>query len=183
MAGLDNNSPTPTRIVVHQQSRILEIEFDDQQVFRLPFEFLRVFSPSAEVRGHGPGQETLQTGKRDVSIVALDPVGNYAVLPHFDDGHATGIFSWDYLHAIGSDQSRLWQDYLDRLAAANASRDPAHGSAGTQPANAAAVAVSSGSIVPSNASASDPASRTATERPAPPSVAPSFNPRSINRPR
>ena len=123
MAGLNQDIPPPTRIVVHQQSRVLEIEFADERVFELPFELLRVYSPSAEVRGHGPGQETLQTGKRLVGISALEPVGNYAVQPHFDDGHNTGIFSWDYLYWLGDQQSQLWQDYLDRLQAAGESRD------------------------------------------------------------
>jgi len=123
MAGLNKEIPPPTRIVVHQQSRVLEIEFADQRVFELPFELLRVYSPSAEVRGHGPGQETLQTGKRLVGISALEPTGNYAVQPHFDDGHNTGIYSWDYLYWLGDEQARLWQDYLDRLAAAGESRD------------------------------------------------------------
>ena len=104
MAGLDSKTPIPTRIVVHQKSRVLEIEFEGAGVHRLSFEFLRVFSPSAEVRGHGPGQETLQVGKRDVSIEALEPVGNYAVQPRFSDGHATGIYSWDYLYELASNQ-------------------------------------------------------------------------------
>ncbi len=95
--------------------------------FPLPYEFLRVFSPSAEVRGHGPGQEVLQTGKRDVGIVTLEPVGSYAVQPTFSDSHATGIYSWDYLYSLGVDQERLWADYLQKLAAAGASRDPEQG--------------------------------------------------------
>ncbi len=126
--------PIPTRIVVHQKSRVLEIAFDDEQEFRLPFELMRVFSPSAEVRGHGPGQETLQVGKRMVGISALEPVGHYAVQPHFDDGHNTGIFTWDYLYWLGTEQTRLWQDYLNRLDAAGASRDspaPMAGAAAT----------------------------------------------------
>jgi DUF971 family protein len=122
MAGLDSKTPHPTRIVVHRQSRVLEVEFDDGSDFRLPFEFLRVYSPSAEVRGHGPGQEVLQTGKRDVDLVALEPVGNYAVQPRFSDGHSTGLYSWDYLHWLGANQSSLWNDYLKRLEAAGASR-------------------------------------------------------------
>ena len=117
-------APAPVRIVVHQQSRRLEIEFADGQTFELAFEFLRVHSPSAEVRGHGPGQETLQIGKRQVTITAVEPVGNYALQPTFSDGHATGIYSWDYLYRLGRDQQRLWADYLARLAAAGASRDP-----------------------------------------------------------
>jgi DUF971 family protein len=124
MAGLDKDTPMPTRIVVHKQSRILEIDFSDGSSFRLPFELLRVQSPSAEVRGHGPGQETLQVGKRDVDVTAVEPVGNYAIQPHFSDGHATGIYSWDYLHWLGSNQESLWRDYLERLEQAGASRDP-----------------------------------------------------------
>jgi DUF971 family protein len=115
--------PTPTSIVLHTASRLLEIEFDDGAQFKLPFEFLRVYSPSAEVRGHGPGQETLQAGKRDVTINALQPVGHYAIQPSFSDGHDSGIFSWDYLYEIGSAQEDMWQDYLQRLEAAGASRD------------------------------------------------------------
>lgn len=122
MAGLDSKTPHPTRIVVHRQSRVLEIEFDDGSHHRLPFEYLRVYSPSAEVRGHGPGQEVLQTGKRDVDVLALEPIGNYAVQPRFSDGHATGLYSWDYLHWLGANQERLWADYLKRLEAAGASR-------------------------------------------------------------
>ena len=123
MAGLDSRTPIPTRIVVHQKSRVLEIEFEGSDVHRLSFEFLRVFSPSAEVRGHGPGQETLQVGKRDVGIDAIEPVGNYAIQPRFSDGHATGIYSWDYLHELVSNQQKMWQDYLQRLEAAGKSRD------------------------------------------------------------
>ncbi|HMN82577.1 MAG TPA: DUF971 domain-containing protein [Burkholderiaceae bacterium] len=117
-------APPPVRIVVHRQSRRLEIEFADGRTFDLPFEFLRVQSPSAEVRGHGPGQETLQVGKRLVDVTAVEPVGNYGLQPTFSDGHATGIYSWDYLYRLGRDQQRLWDDYLARLAAAGASRDP-----------------------------------------------------------
>src|SRR3954453_11056435 len=98
MAGLTANSPQPTSITVHQQSRVLEIEFSDGRQFRIPFELMRVYSPSAEVQGHGPGQEVLQTGKREVELMNLQPVGNYAVQPSFSDGHDTGIFSWDYLY-------------------------------------------------------------------------------------
>ncbi|MFP5460339.1 MAG: gamma-butyrobetaine hydroxylase-like domain-containing protein [Gammaproteobacteria bacterium] len=123
MAGLDSKTPHPTSIVVHRQSRVLEIEFDQGSAFRLPFELLRVYSPSAEVRGHGPGQEVLQTGKRSVDIVALEPVGNYAVQPRFSDGHATGLYSWDYLYWLGANQETLWNDYLKRLEAAGASRE------------------------------------------------------------
>jgi DUF971 family protein len=134
MAGLEKGTPTPTRIVVHTQSRVLELDFSDGASFRLPFEFLRVQSPSAEVRGHGPGQEVLQVGKRDVGIAAVEPVGHYAIQPHFSDGHATGIFSWDYLHFLGTHQARLWQEYLDRLAAAGASRDAAPSAGASSPA-------------------------------------------------
>lgn len=105
---------TPTAINVRMQSRVLEVDFGDTR-FALPFELLRVYSPSAEVRGHGAGQEILQTGKRAISVTALQPVGNYAVQPHFTDGHNTGIFSWDYLFWLGENQPRLWQEYLDRL--------------------------------------------------------------------
>lgn len=117
----------PTDIVLHQQSRVLEVAFDDGSRFRLPCEFLRVFSPSAEVRGHGPGQETLQIGKRDVNIQAIEPVGAYAVKLVFTDGHDTGLYSWDYLAELGRSQDRLWRDYLKRLEAAGCSRDPAGG--------------------------------------------------------
>jgi len=130
MAGLDKGTRTPTRIVVHQQSRILEIDFPGGESFRLPFELMRVCSPSAEVRGHGPGQEVLQVGKRDVGIDALEPVGHYAVQPHFSDGHSTGIYSWDYLYTLGRDQDALWRDYLARLEQAGASRDPQAPAAG-----------------------------------------------------
>lgn len=112
-----------TGITLHQKSRVLEIAFSDGRSFRLPYEFLRVHSPSAEVRGHGPGQEVLQVGKRAVEIRALEPVGSYAVQPTFSDGHATGIYSWDYLYELGENQERLWSQYLEKLAAANASRD------------------------------------------------------------
>jgi DUF971 family protein len=116
-------SRTPTEIKLHQKSRRMELRFADGISFDLSFEFLRVHSPSAEVRGHGPGQEVLQTGKREVDIVELEPVGTYGVQPRFSDGHASGIFSWDYLYGLGRDKERLWQAYLDKLAAAGASRD------------------------------------------------------------
>ena len=122
-----SDTSTPTEIKLHQKSRLMEIAFSDGRSFSLPFEFLRVFSPSAEVRGHGPGQEVLQAGKREVDIVSLDPVGSYAVQPTFSDGHATGIFSWDYLYSLGTDQERLWADYLQKLAAAGRGRDPEQG--------------------------------------------------------
>jgi DUF971 family protein len=123
MAGLTAGAPTPTDITVHGQSRVLEVGFSDGARFRIPFELMRVYSPSAEVQGHGPGQETLQTGKRDVELEALDPVGNYAVQPRFSDGHDTGIFAWDYLYFLGSQEARLWQEYEARLQAANIERD------------------------------------------------------------
>jgi DUF971 family protein len=115
--------PAPTEIKLHQRSRAMEIVFGDGQVFRLPYEFLRVYSPSAEVRGHGPGQEVLQTGKQDVEIRSLEPVGAYAVQPSFSDGHSTGIYSWDYLYHLGRNQERMWKEYLAKLEAAGASRD------------------------------------------------------------
>jgi DUF971 family protein len=123
MAGLDKNTPTPVDITVHSASRVLEIEFSDGQTFRLPFELMRVYSPSAEVQGHGPGQEVLQTGKREVSILELEAVGNYAVQPSFSDGHSSGIFSWDYLYFLGVRQDELWADYNARLQAAGLDRD------------------------------------------------------------
>jgi DUF971 family protein len=123
MAESKNAAPNPTAITVHKQSRLLEIAFDDDSNFSLPFEFLRVYSPSAEVRGHGAGQEVLQTGKRDAMITELEPVGNYAVQPHFSDGHTTGIYSWDYLHWLGKNQPELWEDYLKRLEAAGFTRE------------------------------------------------------------
>ena len=118
-----NLDPTPTQLTVHRGSRELEVAFDDGATFRIAFELLRVYSPSAEVRGHGPGQETLQTGKREVRIDALEPVGNYAVQPRFSDGHDTGIYTWAYLYELGADQQRLWQDYERRLAEAGRDRD------------------------------------------------------------
>ncbi len=125
MAGLDQNTPLPTGITLHRASRVLEIAFDDGSSFRLPFEFLRVYSPSAEVRGHGAGQEVLQQGKRDVDILGLEPVGNYAVKPVFSDGHDSGLYSWDYLYEIGRRQEALWAEYLARLEREGGSRDPA----------------------------------------------------------
>jgi DUF971 family protein len=115
--------PQPTEIKLHQASRVLEIAFDDGRHFRLSYEFLRVHSPSAEVRGHGPGQETLQTGKRDVTIANVEPIGHYALRPSFSDGHDSGIYSWEYLYDLGLRQDELWRRYLERLAAAGASRD------------------------------------------------------------
>ncbi|ESJ25906.1 hypothetical protein B551_0202405 [Cupriavidus sp. HPC(L)] len=123
MAGLEKDTPHPTALTVHTQSRVLEIGFDNGVSFRLPFEYLRVYSPSAEVQGHGPGQEVLQTGKRDVNVTAVEPVGNYAILIRFSDGHDSGIYSWDLLYRLGAEQESLWQDYLRRLEAAGADRD------------------------------------------------------------
>jgi DUF971 family protein len=123
MAGLSTATPQPTAITAHQQSRVLEVGFSDGQTFRIPYELMRVYSPSAEVQGHGPGQEVLQTGKREVELTELESVGNYAVQPHFSDGHNTGIFSWEYLYFLGSQQAELWQQYEARLAAAGVSRD------------------------------------------------------------
>lgn len=125
MAGLDQNTPTPTGITLHRKSRLMEVSFDDGSRFSLPFEFLRVYSPSAEVRGHGPGQEVLQLGKRDVDIVEIEAVGNYAIKPVFSDGHDSGLYSWDYLYMLGRDHDMLWQQYLERLERAGGSRDPA----------------------------------------------------------
>ena len=123
MAGLQKNSPTPQALTVHSQSRVLEISFSDGAAFRIPFELMRIYSPSAEVQGHGPGQEVLQTGKRLVEIAGLEPVGNYAVQPAFSDGHDTGIFSWDYLYFLGSQQDALWKEYAQRLSTAGRDRD------------------------------------------------------------
>ena len=120
---MSNGSRQPTNLTVHQASRVLEVSFDDGSTFRLPFELLRVYSPSAEVQGHGPGQEVLQTGKREVSIVEISPVGHYAVKPVFSDGHESGIFSWSYLHQLGSQQEERWAMYEERLRAAGVDRD------------------------------------------------------------
>ena len=123
MAGLRSETPLPESLTLHGASRVLEVGFSDGQKFRIPFELMRVYSPSAEVQGHGPGQEVLQTGKREVDVVQLEPVGNYAVKPTFSDGHDSGIFSWDYLYFLGSEQDRLWSDYEQRLQAAGVQRD------------------------------------------------------------
>jgi DUF971 family protein len=123
MAGLTAETPTPRALTVHSQSRVLEVSFSDGAEFRIPFELMRIYSPSAEVQGHGPGQEVLQTGKRDVELTALEPVGNYAVQPTFSDGHDTGIFSWDYLYFLGAQQEQLWADYERRLKEAGVGRD------------------------------------------------------------
>lgn len=123
MAGLKAGSPTPQALTVHGKSRVLEVVFSDGAAFRIPFELMRVYSPSAEVQGHGPGQEVLQTGKRDVTLDNLEPIGNYAVKPTFSDGHDTGIFTWDYLYELGQQQAALWAQYEGRLAAAGVDRD------------------------------------------------------------
>ena len=123
MSGLDRKTPIPTEITLHKKSRVLELKFEDGSQYQLPAEYLRVYSPSAEVRGHGPGQETLQTGKRNVEITDLEAVGNYAVKPSFSDGHDTGLYSWDLLYDLGANQETLWADYLARLEKAGASRD------------------------------------------------------------
>lgn len=124
MGGLSPTTPIPTEIKLHKQSKLLEIAFDDGRRFSLPFEYLRVFSPSAEVRGHGPGQEVLQVGKKYVDITNIEPVGQYAVCLFFDDGHNSGIYSWDYFYDLGVNQERYWQAYLARLEAAGESREP-----------------------------------------------------------
>jgi len=147
----NSNTPAqpPSSIVVHSQSQVLELGYDSGAA-RLPFEFLRVYSPSAEVVGHGPGQEVLQVGKRGVTITGLEPVGLYAVKPTFSDGHASGIFSWGYLRWLADHQAALWQDYLDRLAAAGASRDP---DPNAPPTPSASGCASHGKSAPSTAQA------------------------------
>jgi len=117
--------PVPTQIELHQKSRVLEIAFSDGKHFSLPYEFLRVYSPSAEVRGHGPGQETLQIGKKEVEITAAEPVGTYAMQITFSDGHDSGLYSWEYLHSMGIKQDSMWQDYLKKMETAGAKREPA----------------------------------------------------------
>lgn len=131
MAGLTPQTPRPTEIRLHQKSRQLEVVFDDGRDFRFSCEFLRAYSPSAEVRGHGPGQEVLQVGKRDVEIAAVEPVGSYAVKLVFSDGHDTGIYSWDYFYDLGMKHDEYWNTYLTRLERAGASRDPQHPSGGS----------------------------------------------------
>jgi DUF971 family protein len=130
MAGLDESTPAPTEIKLHQKSRLLEITFADGKRFELPYELLRVYSPSAEVGGHGPGQEVLQVGKRDVDITHVEPVGSYALQLVFSDGHDTGLFSWSYFYSLGMKQDEKWQHYLQRIKEAGASREP--GAAFTQ---------------------------------------------------
>jgi DUF971 family protein len=124
MAGLDKNTPIPTEIKLHRKSHVVEIAFADGKSFELSYEFLRVYSPSAEVRGHGPGQEVLQVGKKDVDILGIEPVGSYAIKPSFSDGHDTGIYSWDYLYLLGENRDALWNEYLARMEEAGASREP-----------------------------------------------------------
>ncbi len=136
MAGLEAHTPIPTEIKLHQASRAMELSFADGTSFRMSYEFLRVYSPSAEVRGHGPGQETLQVGKREVTIAEVEPVGHYAIRPKFSDGHDTGINSWEYLHDLGTRQEELWQRYLARLAAAGACRDQDPNAPAAAPAHA-----------------------------------------------
>jgi DUF971 family protein len=125
MSSVRGSTPAPVGITLHQQSRVLEIDYADGSNFRLPCEFLRVYSPSAEVRGHGPGQEVLQAGKKDVAIVRVEPVGSYALQLDFSDGHNTGIYSFDLLYEYGRNQERMWAHYLERLQQAGASREPA----------------------------------------------------------
>lgn len=120
----DKDKPTPTLIELHQKSHVLEIAFSDGKHFSLPYEFLRVYSPSAEVRGHGPGQETLQVGKKNVEITAAEPVGTYAMQLVFSDGHDSGLYSWEYLHSMGINQDAMWQEYLQRMEQAGAKREP-----------------------------------------------------------
>jgi DUF971 family protein len=120
---MSTSQATPTEMIVHQQSKVLEVHFDTQEIFRIPFELMRVYSPSAEVRGHGAGQEILQTGKRSVVITAIEPVGHYGIKPTFSDGHDSGIFAWDYLYQLGTQQERLWQEYAQRLLQAGKDRD------------------------------------------------------------
>ena len=115
----------PINLIVHENSKALELQYEQGKSYRLPFEFLRVYSPSAEVRGHGPGQEVLQTGKRDVAIVNIEPVGHYAIKPTFSDGHDSGLYSWDYLYELCENQGALWNDYLERCKVAGVDRDAA----------------------------------------------------------
>lgn len=123
MAATLHETPAPEALTLHARSRVLEIAFADGARFRIPFELMRVYSPSAEVQGHGPGQEVLQTGKREVEIVDVEPVGNYAIKPVFSDGHDSGLFTWSYLHHLGANQGELWRAYEERLAAAGVDRD------------------------------------------------------------
>ena len=129
MSTLDKSTPVPTEIKLHQTSRKLEIAFDNDARFELPFEFLRVSSPSAEVRGHGPGEGILQVGKKNIEVKGIEPIGNYAVQLIFSDGHDTGLFSWKYLYELGENHAELWARYLSRMEAASASREPLPGAA------------------------------------------------------
>ena len=136
MAGIEQDTPIPSEIRLHQKSRILECAYENGERFMLDFEYLRVFTPSAEARGHGPGQETLQTGKRDVTIERIEPVGTYAIRPVFSDGHDSGLYSWDLIYNLGKHHDELWQEYLKQLEAQGLSRDidttsrPSGGSSG-----------------------------------------------------
>jgi DUF971 family protein len=136
MAGIDRDTPIPSEIKLHQKSRLLELGYENGERYTLDFEYLRVFTPSAEARGHGPGQETLQTGKRDVDIERIEPVGTYAVRLVFSDGHDSGLYSWDLLYNLGKHHDELWQEYLNQIEAQGLSRDidtssrPAGGSCG-----------------------------------------------------
>ena len=133
MAGLDKSTPTPLELKLHQKSRVLEISFADGKHFNLPYEYLRVYSPSAEVRGHGQGQEVLQVGKMNIEITNVEPVGTYAVVLIFSDGHDSGIYSWDYLYKLGINQEAMWQEYLKRMEAAGASREAVIGAFQARP--------------------------------------------------
>ena len=133
MADSDKTTPIPTEIKLHQVSRKMEIAFNNGTRFELPYEFLRVYSPSAEVRGHGPGQEVLQIGKKNIEITQLEPVGASAVQPVFSDGHDTGLYSWDYLYSLGTNQDEMWQHYLGRMQEAGASREPVLGAVPERP--------------------------------------------------
>ncbi len=125
---MQKTKPRPTEIKLHKKSRILEVSFDDGKTFKLPCEYLRVYSPSAEVRGHAPGEGVLQVGKENVNIEHIEPVGSYAVCLHFDDGHHTGIYSWEWLYRLGAHQDELWREYLERLEKAGYQRKPPEGS-------------------------------------------------------
>jgi len=136
--------PNPTELTLHQKSRVLDIAYDDGSAFSIPFELMRVYSPSAEVKGHGPGQEVLQVGKREVGIADVEQIGNYAIKPVFSDGHDTGIFSWDYLYELGRSQSTLWPQYLDRLRAAGFDEEAGRAPGTLLPGAAPAAAKSGG---------------------------------------
>lgn len=125
MTGLTAATPVPLEIALDQTAKVLRLSYEGGECFDLPCEYLRVFSPSAEVRGHGAGQEVLQTGKRKVNVVAIEPIGHYAIKLVFSDGHDSGLYSWDYLYELGRDQAANWQEYLAQLQTAGASRDPA----------------------------------------------------------